>query len=130
MAYACFFFSFNISVMYLLQHHQIKNRHLGAIFQRLPSLDSMDTTVTRTDALGLGFFCIGLVSGYLWMDSIAVSGNTMNIKIGFSILVFIAYLAEHLLRIGKGWKGKRACVISIAGFILVLCTLLIGRHGY
>ena len=130
-AYACFLYSFIVSIMYLLQHHEIKMRRLGSFFSRLPSLDTMDQTVKFMDALGLSLIFLGIVTGFLWLDAfnMAVSTN-IPVKAGFIMITLFIYLSEHLLRIGKGWKGKRACLISIAGFLFVLCTLIVGRHGY
>jgi ABC-type uncharacterized transport system permease subunit len=83
------------------------------------------------DAMGLGLILLGIITGFLWLEAfnMAASAN-IPVKAGFIILTFIVYLSEHLLRINKGWKGQRACLISIAGFLLVLCTLIVGRHGY
>ena len=129
-AYACFLLSFAVSVMYLLQYRQIKNHHLGGLFKRLPALADMDAAVMRLDALGLGLLILGLATGFLWMEMAMGVPVRVMVKIGMSILIALAYLAEHLLRIGKGWNGQRACLISIAGFICVVLTILVGRHGY
>lgn len=130
MALACFFLSFIIAIMYLLQHNQIKGRHLGFLFKRLPALESMDVSIARIDALGLGLLFLGTVIGFLWMEYAPDVVYRMNIKIGFTILAGVVYLLEHLLRVAKGWKGQRASLISIAGFMFILITLFIGRHGY
>jgi len=130
MAYACFFLSFAISMMYLIQHHEIKQHRLGALFKRLPALSDMDSSVMRLDALGLGLLVFGIITGFLWMEMAIGMPVRLSFKIGLSILVVLAYLAEHLLRIGKGWNGPKACWLSIAGFAFVLVTLLAGRHGY
>ena len=130
-AYACFCFSFIVSVMYLLQHREIKRRRLGVFFTRLPSLESMDHSIKILDALGLSLTVLGVITGFLWLDAfnMTVSAN-IPVKAGFIMLTLIFYLSEHLLRIGKGWQGQRACLLSIAGFLFVLCTLIMGRHGY
>ncbi len=130
LSYSCFLLSFVISCMYLLQHRQIKSHHLGGLFRRLPSLTDMDNAVMRVDALGLGLFILGIAMGFLWMEMVAAIPASMSFKIGLSSLVLIAFLTEHLLRIGKGWSGQRACVISVIGFAFVLITLLAGRHGF
>jgi hypothetical protein len=84
----------------------------------------------RLDALGLGLLLLGIIMGFLWLYvGMGVPGR-MSMKIGFILLTAVTYLAGHLLRIGRGWKGQKACFISIAGFILVICTLLVGQHGY
>jgi len=129
-AYACFSLSFVIAVMYLLQHHQIKNHHLGGLFERLPSLADMDQSVMRVDALGLGLLILGMVTGFLWMEMVFGVPSRITIKIALAGLMALTYLSEHLLRIGKGWNGQRASWISIAGFMVVLITILAGRHGY
>ncbi len=129
-AYACFFLSFIIAVMYLLQHNEIKSRHLGFLFKNLPALENMDLSIARIDALGLGLLFLGTDVGFFWMVYASDVEYRMNIKIGFTILAGIVYLLEHLLRVAKGWKGQRASLISIAGFVLILITLFIGRHGY
>lgn len=130
-AYACFCFSFILSIMYLLQHREIKTRRPGPFFDRLPPLESMDHAVKVMDAMGLCFTVLGIITGFLWLDAfnMAVSAN-IPVKAGFIVITFVIYLSEHLLRIGKGWSGQRACLVSIAGFLMVLCTLIVGRHGY
>jgi len=130
LAYSCFLLSFVISCMYLLQHRQIKSHRLGALFKRLPSLSDMDNSVMRVDALGLGLFILGTATGFLWMEMVVGIPTHISLKIGLASLVLIAYLGEHLLRIGRGWTGQRACVMSVAGFVFVLVTLLAGRHGF
>jgi ABC-type uncharacterized transport system permease subunit len=116
--------------MYLLQHRQIKSHRLGGLFKRLPSLSDMDNSVMRVDALGLGLFILGTATGFLWMEIVVGIPTHISLKIGLASLVLIAYLGEHLLRIGRGWTGQRACVMSVAGFVFVLVTLLAGRHGF
>jgi ABC-type uncharacterized transport system permease subunit len=129
-AYACFFLSFIISVMYLLQFNEIKKRHLGHLFKRLPALENMDISVARLDALGLSLLFLGIVVGFLWLDLLPDNIYRMHLKIGFTVLAGIVYLFEHLMRVAKGWKGQRATMVSIAGFIFILITLFVGRHGY
>ena len=129
-AYTCFFLSFIISVMYLIQHHEIKKRHLGILFKRLPALENMDISIARVDAFGLGLLFLGIIIGFLWLDFAPDSVYRMNVKIGFTILTAAIYLIEHLLRVTKGLKGRRATLFSITGFIFILITLVIGRHGH
>jgi ABC-type transport system involved in cytochrome c biogenesis permease subunit len=129
-AYACFFISAAIAVMYLLLHHEIKSRRIGSFFKRLPALEDMDMAVMRIDALGLGFLLLGTVIGYLWAEAKLGDYSMIVVKIGLVLVVMTVYVAEHLLRIGRGWKGQAPCLLSIAGFGLVLVTLAVGQHGY
>jgi len=129
-AYACFFLSCSISIMYLLQYNEIKNRHLGYLFKRLPALENMDISIARIDALGLALLFIGIVIGFLWLDIESDNPYRMNLKVWFSVLTAAVYLFEYIFRVSKGWKGQRTAMISILGFIIVVINMLIGRHGY
>jgi ABC-type uncharacterized transport system permease subunit len=130
LAYACFLLSFVISCMYQMQYREIRNHRLGGLFKRLPALADMDLAVARVDALGLSLLIIGIATGFLWMEIGLGQPVRLALKIVLAGLTAIAYLSEHLLRIGKGWDGQRACAVSIIGFLFVIITLLAGRHGY
>jgi ABC-type transport system involved in cytochrome c biogenesis permease subunit len=130
LAYACFILSFVISLMYLLQYREITRHRIGPLFKRLPSLDEMDQSIMRLDALGLGLLVFGLVTGFLWLEMAVGTPIRLTVKIALAGSTAMLYLSEHLLRIGKGWNGQRAAIISIIGFAAVLLTALAGRHGY
>ncbi len=66
---AAFAFSFIVSVMYLIQERQLKHKHLGAIFHRLPSLDVMDTIGYRALSIGWPLFTLGMVTGSIWAET-------------------------------------------------------------
>jgi ABC-type uncharacterized transport system permease subunit len=129
-AYACFLLSAISSVMYLVQHHEIKGRSLGALYDRLPSLEIMDRVVLRADAIGAALMIIGIVMGFLWLNSPGFKPSNVHAKIALSLLAAVTYACEHILRMGQGWEGKRACIVSIVGFALIMATLLAGHHGF
>lgn len=130
LAYACFVFSFVVSIMYLLQYRAIASRRLGSFFHRLPALDVLDHSIMRADAIGLGLLLMGLALGYVWLEFAPGAGVKVPAKAAFAILTAGVYFSEHVLRNGKGWSGRRACYLSMLGFAMVLLTLVVGRHGY
>jgi ABC-type uncharacterized transport system permease subunit len=129
-SYTCFLLSAITSVMYLVQHHLIRSRSLGSFYERLPALEIMDQVIMRSDALGAALLLIGIVMGFLLINSTGIKPPNLNIKISFAMLAAVTYACEHILRVGIGWKGQRACYVSIFGFSLILLTLLAGRHGF
>jgi ABC-type transport system involved in cytochrome c biogenesis permease subunit len=62
---AAFAFAFIVSIMYLLQERQLKSKHLGAIFHRLPSLEVMDIIGYKAISFGWPLFTLGMVTGSL-----------------------------------------------------------------
>jgi cytochrome c-type biogenesis protein CcsB len=66
---AAFAFAFIVAIMYVIQERQLKAKHLGAIFHRLPSLDIMDTLGYKALTLGWPLYTIGMITGSIWANS-------------------------------------------------------------
>jgi cytochrome c-type biogenesis protein CcsB len=129
---AAFAFAFIISVMYLIQEHQLKSKQLGAIFHRLPSLDIMDTLGYKALTFGWPLFTLGMITGAIWANSAWSTYWSWQPKETASLIIWVVYLSFlHLRTIG--WRGKRMALLSIAGFTLVLVSFFImnlGKHAF
>jgi cytochrome c-type biogenesis protein CcsB len=132
---AAFAFAFIVSVMYLLQERQLKHKHLGAIFHRLPPLDVMDTISYRALSFGWPLVTLGMITGSIWAESAWGSYWSWQPKETASLLVWLLYLALlHLRTIG--WRGRKMAWLSIAGFVFVLVSFFVvsrigvGKHTF
>lgn len=132
---AAFAFSFIVSVMYLVQERQLKQKHLGAIFHRLPPLDVMDTLGYKALSFGWPLYTLGMVTGSIWAESAWGSYWSWDIKETWSLIVWIIYLAFlHLRTIG--WRGRKMAYLSVAGFLFVLISFFVvsrvgvGKHSF
>lgn len=124
---AAFAFAFVISIMYLIQEHQVKAKHLGAIFHRFPSLDIMDTLAYKALTFGWPLFTLGMVSGAIWANSAWGTYWSWQPKETSSLIIWVVYLSFlHLRTIG--WRGRKMAFLTITGFVLVLVSFyIIGR---
>ncbi len=132
---AAFAFSFIVSVMYIIQERQLKHKHLGAIFHRLPPLDVMDTLGYRSLSIGWPLFTLGMITGSIWAESAWGSYWSWDPKETWSLIVWIVYLVLlHLRTIG--WRGRKMAYFSMAGFLFVLISFFVvsrvgaGKHSF
>ena len=132
---AAFAFAFIISIMYLIQERQLKAKHLGAIFHRLPSLDIMDTIGYKALTLGWPLFTLGMITGSIWANSAWGTYWSWDPKETWSLITWVIYLVLlHLRTIG--WRGKKMAFLSIVGFAFVLISFFvvsrvnIGKHTF
>ncbi len=132
---AAFAFAFIVSVMYLIQERQLKSKHLGAIFHRLPSLDIMDTLGYKALTLGWPLFTLGMITGSIWANSAWGTYWSWDPKETWSLITCVVYLVLlHLRTIG--WRGRKMAVLSIVGFAFVLVSFFvisrvnIGKHTF
>lgn len=132
---AAFVLNFAGAIMYLLQERQIKGRKRpGALYYRLPALETLDGLTYRTLALGFPFLTTGLVLGVLWAGTAWGTFFTFDPLAFFSFVAWVIYAGLLAGRAAAGWHGRRAAYFAIAGFAALAVTLgaglfLPGRHG-
>jgi cytochrome c-type biogenesis protein CcsB len=122
--------------MYIFQEHLIKRKKIGRFHRILPSLETLDTLNRR--ALPAGFFLLtlGIISGALWASSAWGSYWNWDPKETWSLITWFVYAAMVHQRLALGWRGKKAAMLALVGFALVMFTfigvslLFSGHHSF
>ena len=133
---AAFAMAFGIGLMYLIQEHYVKSKHLGGLFKRLPSLQILDEINYRLITIGFPFLTLAIITGALWAESAWGSYWRWDPKEVWSLITWFIYALVLHVRLTVGWRGKRAAILSIIGFCVVLFTffgvnlLLKGLHSF
>jgi ABC-type transport system involved in cytochrome c biogenesis permease subunit len=127
-AYASFALACVIGITYVLLFKEIKAKHLGFFYARLPSLGSLDRMNARTVTVGWAFLTIGVLVGIIWAAQ-ARSGpiadpriQAMSLadpKILGAVVCWALYTFALYAR-RRGWGGRRAAYLSAVGFAIVL----------
>jgi ABC-type transport system involved in cytochrome c biogenesis permease subunit len=132
-AYASFALAMVLGVTYMLQFKEIKKKHLGYFYDRLPSLQILDAMNSRAVAVGWIFLTIGLVVGVVWAAqarSLAPENTNLRMmsledpKIFFAVLTWAVYSFEVFARRTMGWNGRRAAWLSALGFAIVILNFV------
>ena len=123
-AYSFFSLAFCGGLMYLLQERELKNKRFGYFFSRLPSLDALDQLNSHCLAIGFVFLTFGIISGSLWMLQTSGKFWVWGQKESWSMLIWLMYLVQLHQRFTVGWRGQRAALMAICGFLLILATVV------
>ncbi|MCS7198877.1 MAG: cytochrome c biogenesis protein [Caldimicrobium sp.] len=124
------------SVMYLLQEREIKRKHFGHFFRKLPPLNSLERISERALYQGFFFLTIGLLSGALWSESAFGDYWRWSAKEVISLSLWLIYAGMLHQRILIGWRGKRLAYMFILGSSLWFFTFFVvnfyfkGFHTY
>lgn len=133
--YAALAMACGAGILYLIQEHGIKAKKRGFFYSRLPSLELLDATGYAGIMVGFTAYTLGLIMGLIYAKLIwhrFASWDPKEIWAGITWLVYAALLHE---RIAVGWRGRRAAVLAIVGFAVLLFSflgvnfLLDGHHG-
>jgi ABC-type transport system involved in cytochrome c biogenesis permease subunit len=132
-AYASFALASVIGITYVLLFKEIKAKHLGVFYQRLPSLQALDQMNSRAVTIGWIFLTIGVVVGAVWAAQARQAGfadprvqamSLLDPKIFIALLSWTIYSFELYAVRAIGWRGRRAAWLSAVGFVIVLLNFV------
>jgi len=117
---AAFAMSFGIGLMYLVQEHHVKSKKLGGLFERLPSLQTLDEINYRLITFGFPLLTLAIITGAIWAESAWGSYWNWDPREVWSLITWFIYAIILHARLVAGWRGKRAALLSILGFLTIL----------
>ena len=132
-AYASFALAGVLGLTYIVQFKEIKKKHLGYFYTRLPSLQTLDVMNSRAVAVGWLFLTLGVAVGAIWTSQARVVAPTdpnlqaMSLddpKVLMAVITWGVYSFAVLARRTLGWTGRRAAWLAALGFAIVLLNFL------
>jgi cytochrome c-type biogenesis protein CcsB len=132
---AAFALACGAGILYLMQEKAIKGKNHGFFFRRLPSLNILDTVGYASIVVGFTMFTLGLITGFLYAKMVWGRFWSWDPKEVWSGVMWLFYAALLHERLATGWRGRKAAIMSIIGFGVLLFTffgvnfLLSGHHG-
>ncbi|MBM3302865.1 MAG: c-type cytochrome biogenesis protein CcsB [Deltaproteobacteria bacterium] len=111
-------------LMYICQERLIKTKRIGRFHRLLPSLEILDDINRQGLLIGFFLLTLGIISGALWAGSAWGSYWNWDPKETWSLITWFAYAGMLHQRVVLSWRGKRAAILAMAGFALVMFTFL------
>ncbi len=121
-----FVITFLSAVMYLIQEREIKRKRLGSFYQRLPSLATLDAINYHSLIYGFLFLTIGMVTGTVYAQTALGSYWQWDPKEVWSLITWLFYAALLHERLVVGWRGRKAAIMSILCFCVLVFTFIGG----
>ncbi|MCI4625925.1 MAG: c-type cytochrome biogenesis protein CcsB [Candidatus Magnetoovum sp. WYHC-5] len=133
---AAFALACGVGIMYLTQERFVKRKKLGNLFHRLPSLQKLDEINHRLITIGFPLLTLAIITGAVWSQSVLGTFWRWDPKEVWSLITWLIYAVVLHTRITSWGRGRRAAVLSVVGFVVVLFTffgvtfLLKGYHRF
>lgn len=123
-------------IMYLLQERMLKSKKFSGLFYRLPSLNVLDSINYKCLTFGFPLMTMGIISGAIWANSAWGGYWRWDPKETWALITWFLYAALLHGRLTVGWRGRRAAIFAIIGFLCLLFTFfgvnmfLSGVHSF
>jgi len=135
LAYASFALACVIGVTYVLLFKEIKAKHLGLFYARLPSLQVLDRMNQLAIIFGWIFLTVGLIAGVVFaaqvravpygaLDPRVQAMSLQDPKIFVALVCWAVYSFELFAARRIGWGGRRTAYLSAVGFSIVLLNFV------
>ncbi|MEU3273800.1 c-type cytochrome biogenesis protein CcsB [Saccharomonospora sp. NPDC006951] len=125
------------SILWLIKARNEKNPAKFAKFgPRLPALDVLDRIAYRTTVFAFPVFTFGVLCGAVWAEAAWGRFWGWDPKETVAFIAWVIYAAYLHSRATAGWRGTRAAVINVVGFVATVFNLFFvnlvttGLHSY
>jgi cytochrome c-type biogenesis protein CcsB len=132
---AVFALAFGVSLIYLFQENYLKRKKVTAVIKRFPSLETLDKLNYVLLVWGFPLMTLGILTGSMWAGIHWGNYWSWEPREISSGLVWLLYGVLLHGRITAGLRGKKAALLTMVGFAVVLGYFLWGdslfpsRHG-
>jgi ABC-type uncharacterized transport system permease subunit len=109
------------AVAYLIAERKLK-AHKGRLGG--PSLATLDKLNQRCITLGFPVFTLALVTGAIWVARLHLHG-IFTAQYAISAVAWLLYGVLLIARVTAGWRGRRAALMTLAGFATAMTVLLL-----
>jgi len=122
-----------VSIMYLIKSSYVRRNKDLEFF---PSLEMLDDINYKAISIGYPLFTFGaLFAGAIWASKAWGTFWGWDPKEVGSLIIWLFYTGYLHARMQRNWKGDKAAVLSIIGFIMILLSffgniILSGQHAY
>jgi ABC-type uncharacterized transport system permease subunit len=139
LAYALYFIASLTSIAYLIQARNLKLRRLTGLFQRMPSLEQLDSTLYALIAAGYPFFVVTLFLGlyWAWVDRELLGPQWwLSSKVVLSWIMVVFYAVSFHVRRRGLLRGPKLSYLVAGGFgglmslYIVAQMFNLGAHSF
>lgn len=123
-----------VALLYLILESRMKRKQFGGVFGRLPSLESLDSLNYNLVRFGFVLLSMAIVTGTLWAGQLWESYFEWEPRQTSALVAWFMYAGLIVSRWIAGWRGRRAAVITLVGFLIMVGSFVglklldLGRH--
>ena len=114
-----------VGLIYLLQERALKRKQLGRLFRITPPLTTLDAVGRVLILVGFPLYTLAMGTGVVWSLQLPDDGGSHRLAHVISLAVWLIFAALIGLRVAVGLRGRRAALLTMAGFAAAVVVLLL-----
>lgn len=114
-------------LLYLLLYKEIKLNKFGLVFNRLPSLEVLETLSFYSAIIGFVLLSFAIFIGIIWLPKAFPKFSYADPKLIGTFTVWILYGVGISSKIFGKWQGKKVILLSVIGFIIAIMSTILSN---
>jgi ABC-type uncharacterized transport system permease subunit len=123
--YSAFSIAALYGIMYLMLFYDIKSKHFGIIYKRLPSLEILDEMNYKASYIGFFFLTFSLIAGTIWLSKVVYEKSILDPKIIVALFTWIIFGVSCVIKKFFGRGGIITSYLSFFGFMAIIFSMAI-----
>jgi ABC-type uncharacterized transport system permease subunit len=115
-----------VGAMYLIVNHRLRTKSV-APGERFASLERLEHLTLTSVTLGFSLLTIGAVTGIVRF--VEEGGHTPTAKVVLATAVWLVYAVVLHSPMNPSFRGRKAAVLSVVGFVLMVGTIVAAQFG-
>lgn len=112
-------------LLFIMLYKDIKLNKFGIIFNRLPSLETLEKLSFQAVVIGFILLTIAIIIGGIWLPQAFDNFSYFDPKLISSGIIWIIYGVGISSKLIANWYGKKVVILSLIGFVLTLLSMLL-----
>jgi HemX protein len=113
------------SLMYLMLYHEMKTTRFGAIYKKLPTLETLERMTFLAVTFAFLLLSGAILFGFIWLNRAITNPNYFDPKLVGTSIIWTMYGFLFIAQAKYGWKGRKVMILSIIGFLISLFSMTI-----
>lgn len=112
-------------LMYLILYHEMKSSRFGAIYKKLPTLESLERMTMTAIKLVVVLLGTAISFGIIWLRQVYQNEYYADPKLIGTIIIWLMYVALVIARKHFFIQGRKIMIFSIAGFLVSFFSMTV-----
>jgi ABC-type transport system involved in cytochrome c biogenesis permease subunit len=124
LGYSGFTISTVYGLLYLMLYKSIKISKFGLMFNRLPSLETLEKLSFNSLIIGFILLTIAIIIGIIWLPSAFPNFSYLDPKLVVTGVVWIIYGLVIAAKYSGFWYGRKLIIFSQIGFAVAILSVI------
>ncbi len=112
-------------VLFLILYKDLKLSKFGLIFNRLPSLETLEKLNFYSMIIGFVLLTFSIIIGVIWLPGAFPKFSYFDPKLIATSIIWLIFGVGIVIKFIAKWYGKKVIIFSLVGFVLAIFSLII-----